>query len=216
MANLQKSKGVREMATINLLKGSIQGSLGAFTGVRHKKTNVIKKKIWTKSPPSSKQTNAVRAFECLNRLSSVLAKKFWYHMGLSQGKMHKHNAVAKYLKPMVSEGQFSLLKLSAVIEDDGINQIPLCTFNQLNSQITTTFEVVLTTADGLPISTIGLIIDEHGRTYSADILTQETTTVKIGIPVNASNKVYGVTISSSIKNRKTWLHGLTIKQAQII
>lgn len=100
---------------MNLLRADIQGSVGELTGARYKGKSVIKGKIWSKAPANETQTKSVRAFEALNRISSAIARQYWQWLGLSAGKMLKHNAVAQWLKPVVKEHDFELANIADVI-----------------------------------------------------------------------------------------------------
>lgn len=100
---------------MNLLRADITGSVGEVTGARYKGKSVIKGKIWSKAPANQTQTDSVRAFESLNRLSSAIARQYWQWLGLSANKMLKHNAVAKWLKPCVKNHIFDPENIADVI-----------------------------------------------------------------------------------------------------
>lgn len=110
-----RSGGQGIMATMNLLQGSVRGSIGNETGVRSKGRNVMKKKIWSKTPPNQTQTNCVRSFESLNRISSAVARKYWYWLGWRQGNMHKHNVVASKFSVCIQNHEFTPSLISEVI-----------------------------------------------------------------------------------------------------
>lgn len=103
------------MATMNLLQGNVRGSIGTQTGVRAKGKNIMKAKIWSKTPPNQTQTNCVRSFECLNRVASAIAKKYWYWLGWNQGNMHKHNVVASKFSACIQDHEFTPSLISEVI-----------------------------------------------------------------------------------------------------
>lgn len=103
------------MGKMNLLKADFTGSLGEYTGAHDKGQSVIKAKIWSKAPPSPKQTSNVRAFEALNRLASIIAKKMWYFLPLKQGNLHKHNVVAQWLKPIIKNHVYEPENIAEVI-----------------------------------------------------------------------------------------------------
>lgn len=103
------------MGTMNLLQGGIKGSVGAHTGLRKHGKNVFKGRIWSKTPPSNLQKNNVRSFEALNRISSAISKEFWQWMGLKQGNMNKHNAIASFFKPIIKDHVFFPPNLQTII-----------------------------------------------------------------------------------------------------
>jgi len=94
------------MAEINLLKAGYKGKLGDTTGAQWKDKYTIRSKIWSKAPPTEVQTKNVRAFEKLNRLASGIARTTWNYLPLNDKKMLKHNAVAKWLKPVIRNKKF--------------------------------------------------------------------------------------------------------------
>lgn len=103
------------MAEMDLLKASYTGSLGNTTGAKWKNKAVIKAKIWSKAPPTASQTASVRAFECLNRLASAIAKVGFKQLPLSAKKMLPHNAVAQWLKPTIKNKLWEPQNISEVI-----------------------------------------------------------------------------------------------------
>ena len=107
------------MGEMNLLQSNFTGSVGAVTGVKWKKQNVIKKKIWHKAPPQAVQTNSLRAFEALNRVSAKIAKLMWYQLGISDRHMQKHNAIAKMCKAVVENHSFNVMGFSQIFPVTG-------------------------------------------------------------------------------------------------
>lgn len=100
---------------MDLLKASYTGSLGNTTGAKWKNKAVIKAKIWSKAPPTASQTASVRAFECLNRIASAIARAGFKHLPLSAKKMLPHNAVAQWLKPAIKNKLWEPQNISEVI-----------------------------------------------------------------------------------------------------
>lgn len=103
------------MGKINLLKADYVGKVGQTYGVRQYRQSIVKATPFSHSPHNTAQTKAVRAFEKLNRFSSYVAKTFWRYLNLSDKKMYKHNAVAKWLGVAVESGTFRLENLVSVI-----------------------------------------------------------------------------------------------------
>jgi hypothetical protein len=123
------------MATMNLLKSNINGKLGQTIGAKWKDKNIIKAATFGKAPPSPIQTDSVRAFECLNRLSSVYAKSFYKYFPVSSKTMLKHNAIAKYLGKMVSNHFFNPTKIVDIISSNPIIKIQSAEFVELYSEL---------------------------------------------------------------------------------
>lgn len=103
------------MGKINLLKADYVGKVGQTYGVRQYRQSLVKATPFSHTPHNTAQTKAVRAFEKLNRFSSYVAKTFWRNLNLSDKKMYKHNAVAKWLGIAVESGTFKLENLISVI-----------------------------------------------------------------------------------------------------
>lgn len=103
------------MGKINLLKADYIGKVGQTYGVRQYRQSLVKATPFSHTPHNTAQTKAVRAFEKLNRFSSYVAKTFWRNLNLSDKKMYKHNAVAKWLGITVESGTFKLENLITVI-----------------------------------------------------------------------------------------------------
>ena len=103
------------MATVNLIKSAFTGRLGELTGATWKGKPVIKAAVFSKAPPTATQTQNVRAFEKLNRLAGAIAKAGWPYLNLSDKHMLRHNAVARWLKPAISDHAFDPRKIAQVI-----------------------------------------------------------------------------------------------------
>jgi hypothetical protein len=118
------------LATVNILQGSIIGSLGKITGSVWKGKPTIRARIFSKAPATNLQTASVRAFEKLNRIASAIAFDGFSHLGLSSKGLHKHNAVAKWLKPAVAHNTFNPANIANVIPFG--NNVRLTTFKHLH------------------------------------------------------------------------------------
>ena len=103
------------MGKMNLLRADYIGQVGQTYGVRQYNKSIVKAVPFSHTPHNDAQTNAVRAFEKLNRFSAYVARTFWRYLNLSDKTMYRHNAVAKWLKPCVSNGSFELGNLVSVI-----------------------------------------------------------------------------------------------------
>lgn len=96
------------MAQINLLKANYTGSIGNTTGVELAGQNVIKAKIWSKAPASQLQKNNVRAFEALNRVCGVMARRWAKWLPVKKQNKLLHNALAHYFKKVVEKHTFDV------------------------------------------------------------------------------------------------------------
>jgi hypothetical protein len=123
------------MASMNLLQAGFNGKLGVLTGVKSKAGYVIKSKIWSKAPPTVKQTENVRAFEALNRVAGALARIGYEYLGLDNKKLLNHNNVAKLLKPIIREHSFEPFNANSVIPDDGSLMLEAFSYDSINLEI---------------------------------------------------------------------------------
>jgi hypothetical protein len=153
------------MAEMNLLKANFTGSVGVITGATWKGKPVVKARIFSKAPPSTAQTNSVRSFEALNRISSQIAKLGFAELGLSAKNMLPHNAVARFLKPIVKDHEFAPANAEAKIPNDG--SLKIVNVARESSTSIVTVSLALGT-DYIPFtgSKMYLIFfDQTGQTY---------------------------------------------------
>jgi hypothetical protein len=147
---------------MNLLKGNFSGTLGETYGSSWKNKNVIKSRPFGKAPPTQKQTDAVRAFECLNRVASLFAKTWWKYFNLSDRKMLRHNAVAQMLKPMIQHGIFDLGSFIEIVpvNSNVVMQEP----EQLEPSTPIKINFTVSPTFTFPVGTQlhALAVDEHG------------------------------------------------------
>lgn len=106
------------MGTMNTLNGSFVGKVGVTYGVRQYGKNIQKAVPFSHSPHNATQKNSVRAFEKLNRFASFVARVFWQFLNLTDKKMLRHNAVAKWLAPVVKNHSFDLENIAEVIPEN--------------------------------------------------------------------------------------------------
>lgn len=160
------------MATVNILQGSITGSVGKITGSVWKGKPTIRAKVFSKAPPQELQTASVRAFEKLNRISSAIAQTGFARLGLSAKNIHKHNSVARWLSPIIRNHAFEPQNIIDVIPQADNFRITSFVYNPANGK--TNIEVRLVNGFvPLPSSYLFVIVfDDNGNTYFAhcDIL----------------------------------------------
>ena len=151
------------MATVNLLTASFDGKLGETYGAKWKSTHTIKAIPFSHAPHGEKATNAVRAFEKLNRIAGGIAKTFWPYLNLTNKKMLNHNAVAKWLKSLLVDNQFVITNFPAVVADNENAVINLATVNFSNGAFTleATFSDMTTPAGNTQGAV--LLVDENGK-----------------------------------------------------
>jgi hypothetical protein len=132
------------MAEMNLLKAGFTGRLGQLSGavVNHK--YILKAGVFSKAPPTPRQTNNVRAFEALNRIAGAISKAGFQYLGLTEKNMLRHNAIAKFLKPAIKNHFFEPSLISEVIPAD--NSLRLVNFSANASKNSVAIALVLDTS----------------------------------------------------------------------
>lgn len=106
------------MARLNFTKGQIRGTLGNQYGTARKSETVISIRPVGPRHPAQVNTQCVRAFEALNRLSSAVASLCFPWLGLPTKNRLKHNVVASWLKPLVKNHVFNLGNFEEIAPPD--------------------------------------------------------------------------------------------------
>lgn len=148
----------------NILKASFRGRLGETYGDVSRGTAKIKAIPFSRSPAKESVKQQCRAFECLNRLASGIARNFFKYLNLSDKKMLRHNAVAQWLKAGISDAEFSFEKIGTVIGVDGSTQIGSCVVNRENGDFT--IDAVITSGiipDGVENAFWVALVDDMGK-----------------------------------------------------
>jgi len=118
------------MAILDLLKGSYTQKLGETYGATWKGKPVVRSVPFSKAPPSDLQTNSLKAFIALNRISSRIARMGFAHTGLSAKNIHNHNAVARFLSPAIKDHIFTPANIVEVIPPGDNLQITAFAFSR--------------------------------------------------------------------------------------
>lgn len=106
------------MGTLNFTKGQIRGTLGNQYGTARKSANVMSIKPVGPYHPAQVNTQCVRAFEALNRVSSAVASLCFPWLGLPAKNRMKHNVIASWLKPLVKDHVFNLANFEEIAPPD--------------------------------------------------------------------------------------------------
>jgi hypothetical protein len=149
---------------MNLLRADWTGSVGRTTGARSKGKSIIKAKIEGKAPPNELQTRSLRAFESLNRLSAAIARDAWQYTGLSDRSMLRHNAVARWLKPVVSNHEFDLDGISRAMPPTGNIRIDAAVYDSTDDTIAVHISIDHRSVGGAPKEVVLSVSDDIGRT----------------------------------------------------
>lgn len=108
LTSKQMCRNNKPMGKMNLLKSNYTGSVGATTGAVQRGQSVIKARVWSKAPASPTQKKSVRAFEALNRVCGIMAKRWAKWLPVKKENMLLHNALAKYFRAVVKNHAFDV------------------------------------------------------------------------------------------------------------
>lgn len=199
------------MATQKLIQGTFEGSAGTLTGQRWKDKKVVKQKIWSKAPASPAQKSSVRSFECLNRLSSAIAKTWWYKLGLSNAKMHKHNAVAKLLAPVVANHTFDPSAIEEVFKADGTGVISAYSFDPETNLLEFTASTTLDVSAASGNSWLVVAFSVTGEVFLCESPAAATITRSLFVPVPADTEPYVMVLTTQKDRRRVRYGGFALK-----
>jgi hypothetical protein len=200
------------MAEMNLLKSTFTGSLGRVTGASWKGKPVVKARIFSKAPPSNAQTQSVRAFEALNRISAVIAKQGFSYMGLSQKTLLPHNAVAKLLKPIIKNHVFDIKNAVEVMPKDGDQVILGFTHNKTTEQATLKIGLGSSFVPVTGTKTFINVFNQYGYSFFSDFIDTSDYSKSFFMPYSPENQYNAMIFMSEPAYKGVFLHGLDFKQ----
>lgn len=178
------------MAEQKLIQGTFIGRVGGIVGQIQKGQPIIKSTSNGIVKTTKTQKKAVRAFECLNRLASAIAKQMWDRLNLSDKTMHKHNAVAQWLKPTIADKIFNLTEINQVIPLSDLLIIDNFIVNQSEGvlQVDITRKPELETLADLKTTLI--VIDGLGFVYHIGETQPDALTFKIKAQLQKATKLH--------------------------
>lgn len=204
------------MATMDLLKATINGKIGNVYGARQRAQTYIKAIPFSHAPHSTSQTKSVRAFEKLNRLSAGIAKGFWRYMGLSDRKMLKHNAVAALLKPAIENKVFLISNLGKVITKDGTTEILNFVVDRENNSILVEAQTAEQFDKKNGSAWVCLIIDDTGFCYKCEAPAETYFNRTFRVQILPNRGYFAITFRSDKRNNRQFLHGLSYSNIQYV
>lgn len=189
---------------MNLLKANFVGKVGEVYGAKWKSQHVIKAIPFSHAPHNEKQTKAVRAFECVNRVAGGISKYFWPYLNLSDKKMLKHNAVAQMLKPLLTGGVFNLSAITSIVGDYGTSAIDAASVNFSTGAYALEVSISQATLDVEDTAAAVLLVDEYGKViFGSDFVSQSF--AKSGVArLNEAYKYFCILLRSDKINNK-WI-----------
>ena len=154
---------------VNILKASFNGKLGAVYGDNSKGVAKVKAIPFSHAPTKESVKNQCRAFECLNRFSSGVAKTFWKYLSLSDRKLLRHNAVAQSFKGAVTGGVWNPALLASIIGTDGNTEITAHTVNRVSGEFSIGVQTLNgITPDNRSVALFVALMDDTGKVIFSD------------------------------------------------
>lgn len=196
------------MAFQQFIKGSFNGRVGSVVGQKWKNKTQLHARVFSKSPPTEKQTKNVRAFECLNRLSSAMAKTWFPWLGLSAKEMYPHNAVSRWLKPLIASHQFEPEVIRQLIEEDGQAVLEEFQFNRATGQFNCIASTTINPAPGSNESWLVTVLDSTGKVYICESPRAKKVTIERIIQIPYYVSLCAFTMVSKKVDKKYQLSGL--------
>lgn len=196
------------MAFQQFIKGSFNGRVGSVVGQKWKNKTQLHARVFSKSPPTEKQTKNVRAFECLNRLSSAMAKTWFPWLGLSAKEMYPHNAVSRWLKPLIASHQFEPEVIRQLIEEDGQAVLEEFQFNRATGQFNCIASTTINPASGSNESWLVTVLDSTGKVYICESPRAKRVTIERIIQIPNYVSLCAFTMVSKKVDKKYQLSGL--------
>jgi hypothetical protein len=200
------------MAVMNLLKSTFTGSLGRVTGANWKGKPVIKARIFSKAPSSNAQTQSVRAFEALNRLSVTIARQGFSYMGLSAKTLLPHNAVAKFLQPIVKNHDFDISNAVESIKKDGSQVILAFNYNRYSEIGTLKIGLGPNYVPLTGTKTFINIFDQTGRSFFSDFIDTADYQKSFFMPFSSEIRYNALIFMSEPAYKGVFLHGLDFRK----
>lgn len=198
------------MAKVNLLNASFDGKLGGVYGAKQYSGHFIKAVPFSHSPHSHTQTRAVRAFEKLNRLSSGISSVAFPFLNLSDKKMLRHNAVAKWLKPLIQDKIFIPSRISEVIPTGEETEILALDVNREKNEIT------ISAKTNKPVSVKNknrwfvFVFNDFGNVLIAEAPTKDFFLKTISTPLDENAEYYAIAFRSDKEKNKFFINGLSL------
>lgn len=189
---------------VNILKASFRGKVGSVYGDDSRGVAKVKAIPFSHAPTKESVKQQCRAFECLNRVSSGIAKYGWAYLNLSDKKMLRHNAVASWLKAGVGNASFDFSKLAETIGTNGTTEIETVSVNRLSGSFSINFSLT-----GVPVpdnknnAVVVLLCDDTGKVILGDNPKSNDYSFS-GVARLFTERRYFVVVFQSFKNNGKW------------
>lgn len=199
------------MARQDLLNGAYHGGLGGTVGFKHRDKKVLRMKANHIVHIGQKQRRAVRAFEVLNRVSSIIAKNLYQYMGLKSNTMLKHNQIAQLLKATVQGGTFDISKIGEVFQPTGENTIETL-FADISTALVRVVALTSEPVETDPSKKVFLfLIDQLGHSIYSQFIATQRTEVEFLYPLEQGLQTFAVMLTVDTSGQKPIYKGFTYK-----
>lgn len=204
------------MAELNLLKGSFSGKLGELYGSKQYGNYYAKAIPFSHAPHSIKQKSSFTAFARLNRFASGITKVFFNYMGIENGDMLKHNAIAKAFKITVKDNVFRLQNLSEIIANDGTTSTSNITLRYNTNILSANFSTTESVDKENNRAWVCFIISNNGEVIIADAPNEATATLTSSKPLSPGVGYIAGAFRADKENGKIKLHGFSFSQIMYV
>jgi len=201
------------MGKLNMLQGNFTGKLGNVSGTRIRGKNILKTAPFSKAPPTTIQTASVLAFTALNRVSAKIAKLFWPYLGLTDKKILKHNAVARWLKKSVETHTFDPFAFNSVISEDMTSTAEITDISVGNQEASFTATVTNPAPQESGGAWIVLFFNDDGYVSYAKIPEVSIWSGTVHTPIVAGKSYYLVVFRADFVDGVLIAHGLSVNSA---
>ena len=205
------------MGKMELLKSGFTGKVGTIYGSKGNGKINAKAVPFSHTPHNEKQKKAFSAFGCLQRLAAFISKSnFFELLNIKQKNLLNINSVAKWLKPMVSDGLFSIEKIENVIERSDLYTITQADFEKEKQVFKIAFTRSQARAAEEKSKTVLFIADNTGTGYISEVTENEVFAKSIPTKAVEVQNGYAVIFEVYTKNKKTYFKGLATKVIQTV
>ncbi len=191
---------VNGMGKLNLLQGSIEGSVGILVGQRYHGKNTLRTKAQHIVHIGRKQRNAVRNFEKLNRVASTISKWLGRYMSLDTTKQLRHNAVAQLLRPTLHDGVFDYSEIGSIFLPTGENEILELVADGATQLIRCVARTSEPVATDNRVHVLLMVCDVLGRSLYSGLVFQNDIDISFSFPLEYDLETYAIMLT--VDNRQ--------------
>lgn len=200
------------MGKLKLLKGAFEGKVGVNYGVKQRSNHYLKAVPFSHTPHNEKQKMAFSAFGCLQRMSSQFVSGFWENLGLSSKNLNKINAVAHWLKPVMSEKVFSPAKIINVITSGEELKLTDYEYIPAESKISVSFKLNFDNPDATNVKINLAFIGENGQGFGAYSFYSQSGTLTFTTSYDRSEELAVIMFLSYDIGKKHYVNNCSVIQ----